>query len=596
MIGEWANHLWQSTLFAVVAGFLTIAFRQNRAHVRYWLWFGASVKFFVPFTLLMGLGNHLRWVPAAQTMAAQAVSVTMVQVSQPFPTGWTSGWLSEPAPTGGHDWPALAILGVWLCGFGAIVLVRFRMWRRIQAAVGASTPLEISGVEIPVGVQVRSLPTLLEPGVVGLLHPILLLPAGIEDYLSPPQLKAVLAHELWHIRRRDNVTAAIHMVAEALFWFYPLVWWIGARLVDERERACDEEVLRVFGQPQAYAEGIFTICKRYVQAPLVCVSGVGGANLKKRIERIMKNRKTERLNSWRKVLLATTVLAPLAIPIVLGATKPPQPRAQPPQVSADGPRFEVASVKPNKSGDGPISMGTQPGGRLTMVNVPLRLLIRNAYQVQDFQLVNAPDWINSERFDIVAKAAENFPPPTPGNPGPLQFMMRSLLADRFQLALHHETRDLPIYALEMARSNGSLGPQLHRSTVDCAAIAAARQAGGGSAGATQAAGRPQCGVKAAGGQMMAGGLPISQLTLFLSPMVQRVVTDRTGLPGTYDFDLKWTPEQAAQAPSGVPSTAPDPDSPSIFTALREQLGLKLESAKGPVDVLVIDKVERPTPN
>ena len=119
--------------------------------------------------------------------------------------------------------------------------------------------------------QIRSSPGLLEPGVVGLFRPILLLPAGIAERLQPPQLEAVLAHELCHVRRRDNLTSAIHMIVEAVFWFHPLVWWIGARLVEERERACDEAVLSLAMQPHDYAEGILNVCKSYWNRPcLVC--------------------------------------------------------------------------------------------------------------------------------------------------------------------------------------------------------------------------------------------------------------------------------------------------------------------------------------
>jgi uncharacterized protein (TIGR03435 family) len=228
-----------------------------------------------------------------------------------------------------------------------------------------------------------------------------------------------------------------------------------------------------------------------------------------------------------------------------------------------------------------------------MINVPLRMLIRSAYQVQDEQIVDAPNWINTEHFDVIAKAAIEIPRPTAGNPGPLPSMMRSLLIERFRLAVHRETREFPAYALQLARRDGKLGPQLHPSTVDCAAIAAAR---GGSAGPPPSGtDRPQCGIRAAGGQMIAGGLPLSQLASLLSSMVQRVVIDKTGLMRNFDFELKWTPDRTT---SGTPvSAAPsDPDAPSIFAALQEQLGLKLESATNPVEVLVVDHVERPTPD
>jgi hypothetical protein len=156
----------------------------------------------------------------------------------------------------------------------------------------------------------------MEPGVVGWRRPVLLVPQGIEDHLTPRQLDAVLAHELCHVRRRDNLTSTIHMVVETVFWFHPLVWWIGARLIEERERACDEEVLRLYGDPRVYAEGILNVCKRYARAPLICVSGVSGANLRKRVEAIMLNRVGRRLTLAAKVALAAAAMTGVTLPVL----------------------------------------------------------------------------------------------------------------------------------------------------------------------------------------------------------------------------------------------------------------------------------------
>lgn len=262
--------------------------------------------------------------------------------------------------------------------------------------------------------------------------------------------------------------------------------------------------------------------------------------------------------------------------------------------------FEAASVKPNKSGSGQVSIGIQPGGRFNAVNVPLRLLIRNAYQLQDFQLVGGPGWMTSDRFDIVAKADPASLPPLPAPPGtagPFQIMLRNLMADRFKLKVHKETREMPVYALQLARPDGKLGPQLRPATVDCAALAGRGR--GGPPPAPPAPGeRPACGMRIGPGVMSGGGFPLSQLATALSQFVQRVVIDRTGLTGNFDLDLAWTPDQIPQAPpGGAPAGAPPSaplDGPSIFTALQEQLGLKLESVRGPVEVLVIDSVEQPT--
>ncbi|MPZ21664.1 MAG: hypothetical protein GEV06_27810 [Luteitalea sp.] len=341
MIGEGLNHLWQSTLFAVVAGLLTLTVRHAPAHIRYWLWVSASVKFFVPLTLLIELSSRLRWAQAALWVAQEEIALTLVQISQPFPDTWppASSALSTPDVL---NWLGLIILGAWACGFGSTALIRLLTWRRIRAAVRASIPLQIRGAEVPAGVRVRSAPGLLEPGVVGWLRPILLVPAGIEKHLTPQQLEAVVAHEVCHVRRRDNLTAGIHMITEAVFWFHPLVWWIGARLVDERERACDEEVLRSGCSPGVYAEGILKTCQFYVESRLACVAGVTSSNLKKRIEAIMRNRAGETVNVWKKLVLGLAIVLAVAVPVAVGVVNARQLPAQSAPIRPSSPALRVA--------------------------------------------------------------------------------------------------------------------------------------------------------------------------------------------------------------------------------------------------------------
>jgi lipopolysaccharide transport protein LptA len=151
----------------------------------------------------------------------------------------------------------------------------------------------------------------------------------------------VLAHELCHVRRRDNLTAAFHMVVEALLWFYPLVWWLGARLVAERERACDEEVLLSGTDPGAYAEGILRVCQHFLESPLICAAGVSGSNLKTRIEAIMNNQLAHRLNGPKKVMLAAAAVAAVAVPLVLGLAGSSTVRAQ--SVAAAGQQVPAAT-------------------------------------------------------------------------------------------------------------------------------------------------------------------------------------------------------------------------------------------------------------
>jgi bla regulator protein BlaR1 len=261
-----ANHLWQSSLFALAVWLVTLVLRRNRAAVRHGLWLAASVKFPVPLALMAAVGSSVGWRRAPTFVQPQAAFV-MEEISQPFA-------LPDPAPLLAPATPSripAVLFSVWLFGFAANGLAWWRRWRRVRAALRAASPLSL---QLPI--PVMSSPARLEPGVFGVLRPLLLLPEGIAQRLTPAQFQAVVAHELCHVRRRDNLAAAIHMVVEALFWFHPLVWWIEGRMVEERERACDEEVLRMATDPQDYAEGIVNVCKFYLESPLVCVSGVTG--------------------------------------------------------------------------------------------------------------------------------------------------------------------------------------------------------------------------------------------------------------------------------------------------------------------------------
>jgi uncharacterized protein (TIGR03435 family) len=279
------------------------------------------------------------------------------------------------------------------------------------------------------------------------------------------------------------------------------------------------------------------------------------------------------------------------------------------QTPAGAPTFEVASVKPNTSGDGRVQVQNQPGGRFTATNVTLRMLIRQAYQLQDFQITGGPGWLPDDHFDIVAKAdgtqQDAFVAQQRGaGPTAVQMMIRALLAERFSLVVHNETREMPIYALILARSDGRFGPQLKKSDTDCAALAAAGRGRGRANGPPAAItpGQPMaCGIQIGMGSLVMGGASLSQFASSLANFVGRVVLDKTGLAGGFDLNLTWTPDNLPQRPPGAPEplfngVAIDPNGPSIFTALQEQLGLKLDSQRGPVEVLVIDKAEHPTPN
>jgi uncharacterized protein (TIGR03435 family) len=255
------------------------------------------------------------------------------------------------------------------------------------------------------------------------------------------------------------------------------------------------------------------------------------------------------------------------------------------------PRFEAASVKPNTSGQ--IAQSSQIGkGSVVTTNLRMRALIATAHAVRPDRIVGSPAWFDRERFDITARA----PADTPDNL--LRPMLRALLAERFGFMFHTEMREMPVYALIVVRGNGRSGPNLKASTqCDPDAI---NTLGPRTGDPALPIGKRPCtvisGFDGRGTAYITGGArPIAAVVEALQNpglqgMVDRPVVDRTGLTGTYDFDLRFAAAAALAA-------APDaPNLPSIFTAIQEQLGLKLETSRGPVEMFVIDSVERPTPD
>ena len=253
------------------------------------------------------------------------------------------------------------------------------------------------------------------------------------------------------------------------------------------------------------------------------------------------------------------------------------------------PAFEAASVKIHKSTSPLVRISTPPG-RLSAVNVTLRMLIRNAYLFQDFRMSGGPGWLDSDKFDVEATAG------TSVTIDQIRSMERTLLEDRFGLKTHVETRELPIYVLSVARRDGKLGDQIKPTGTECMPLPVPAGAPpppppppGPSPGGAQ-----QCPSILAAGNFSGRKLTVTRMATALSQFVNREVVDRTNLSGEFDFNLRWLPDQPA-AP-GAPQWPIDAAAPSLFTALQEQLGLKLEPSRAPVEVLVIDGAEKPTPD
>ncbi|MDQ2777090.1 MAG: M56 family metallopeptidase [Acidobacteriota bacterium] len=687
IVSALANHLWQSTAAAAFVGLLVLVLRGNQARIRYALWMIASAKFLIPFSLLMIVGGYLQSAVSAP-LAKPAFSKVLEQITTPFsqiPDASTAAPLTavvRQAAVAHRANPLPAILfSLWACGFLVVVFSWWRKWRTIRCAVRTA-----SYKGLVADVPVLSSPSLLEPGVFGVVKPVPLLPEGITERLTEPQLSAIFAHEMAHVRRRDNLSAAFHMLVEAVLWFHPMVWWIGTRLVEERERACDEAVLQSGNEPQVYAEGILSVCKLYLELPLACVSGVTGSDLKKRIVRIVTKQVTQKLDLSRKLLLSAAGVLAVVSPVVFGLIHVAQVQAQtaaqditgswqgtlhagkdlrtvlkitkgdggalkstlysidqggqgipvtsislqgstvkysimmidgsyegklspdgntmtgtwtqgghpiplnltratpqtawvipeppPPMkpMAADAsPEFEVATIKPSKPDQPGKGFGVR-GRHFSTLNTSLNDILMFAYGVQSRQILSGPPWMGTDKFDIAAE------PDGEGQPNDKQWktMIQKLLADRCKLKFHHEQKELSVYALVVGKN----GPKLSKSEGDANGLPSLFFRGLGVLPAVNATMADLAGV-------MQGAV------------LDRPVVDQTGLKGRFDFTLKWTPDESQFQGMGIkvppPSNAPDAP-PGLFTAIQEELGLKLDATKAPVDVLVIDHVEKPSEN
>ncbi len=299
---------------------------------------------------------------------------------------------------------------------------------------------------------------------------------------------------------------------------------------------------------------------------------------------------------FKRIALAAGAVAATVGPIILSA--------QIVAPTSESPVFEAASIRP--AADTGRTGGRGTPGRFSGFNLSLRRLIRQAYDIHDSQIVGGPDWIDSQGFDINATTGEK-------PPDQMRFMMQTLLRDRFKLKFRTEQRELPIYALVVARSNGRLGPGLKKiPDGECPPPGARRgapPAGGPPPGPPPSPFDPNaqapCGSLIFGpGRLLAHGVGIDQLARSIGGLpaitaFNRIVVNETKLEGQYDFDFKWTNEFAARGgppPAGPPPAPASGDEPTLVTALQEQLGLKLDARRATIDVLVIDSAEKPSEN
>jgi uncharacterized protein (TIGR03435 family) len=601
------NHLWQSTLFAGACALLALAFRGHQARVRHGIWLAASLTFLVPFGVLAGIGSSYSAIaePLAPLEVTVALRTATTPFSQPEYTAFPVADAPAAAPRPGRVLPWLLAMG-WLLGTVMFVARWSIRWRRLARLRRKATLLD-EGREwlilrrlerrlrtgSPLGLAATG--ATIEPGLFGIVRPVLLWPRAMSTVLDDDQIEAIFAHELCHVRRRDNLTAALHMAVEAIFWFCPMTWWIGARLLRERERACDEWVVARGSEPGVYAESILRTCRFCVESPLACAAGVTGADLRRRIERIISAPPVQALGSLGGAVLLLAALGALVVPVTAGSLMPAglglggsRFMQSPRQTMAFAPRHDIdaavaararfsdVSVAPSTSTQSWGSIRPWANGRFTATGATLRELVVYAYSpawpLLGVKLDGAPPWIESERFDIVARSRRPFANDAYGEPKELTGMIRNMLAERFGLRIHAETREMAVFDLVRVSERAS---GLRPSSASCWRP----QLGPPPAGARPLS-LPLCGTTVANPRLSAEAVPMSWLASTLGARMRQVVRDATGLDGRHDVNLSWTP-----------SVPLEPQ--ALGASLREQLGLDLVETTGTLDVLVVTDARRP---
>jgi uncharacterized protein (TIGR03435 family) len=685
------HHLWQSTMVCGSLWLLSLMLRRNAARMRFRLWMLASIKFLLPFSLLITAGEAISVKKHPVPSVAPFLSMMIEGPASPSgmvkPLHSAAPIVSESRADADPGKSQSIMLGLllftWTAGSLIIAFLWLRSWVRLHVMVRRGTPVgDIAGLR---AVMVASAT---EPGVFGIVHPVLMLPKGVTGNLSTAQMEAVVAHEVCHVQRHDNLWAALHMIVSAIFWFHPLVWWIGRQLITEREAACDDVVLEQSHSAMEYAEGILNICKFYLEVPVACVSGVTGADLKKRIAHILSGSAAERLSMARKLVLGAAGVFSIGLPLTFGLLHASRSYAQPPaktnlddtwqgtlqtpqkglrtvlkitktpegklnalfysidqgaqpipvkettfqnseltlnveaidgvykgKMSSDGttitgewkqgdrplplilvrvtpdtawaipepppklppmaadadPSFEVATIKPTP----PDFKGKGFGGpprRFGTRGTTLEDIMSFVYSVNPKQIIGAPDWAGTERFDVTTGE-----PDVPGAPSQKQqkAMLRKVIEARFGLKFHNDKKEMAAYVLGVAKD----GLKMTKSTADPNSP-------------------PAFFFTKLGHLTVRNATMLDVVNGFQGAVFDRPVVDHTGIDGHWDFSLKWTPDETQFQVFGV-KNVPDESvdaPPPIFTAIQEQVGLKLDAAKTMVDVMVVDHVEKPSEN
>jgi uncharacterized protein (TIGR03435 family) len=582
----------------------------------------ASTRHFVlasAFLLLLALPAAELVVPALSLTIGQSgadvravLPITIVAPADAQPVVATSTASSIPgSPSTSSTYSTWSLLiAAWAAGVVVFLIpVLLTPWRARQLrrtgrpwGEGFEILRTVASDIVPRSVRLLVHQDVSAPQTCGVMHPAIVLPTDATTW-SEAEIRSALTHELEHIRRADWPVHVASRAVCALYWFHPLAWMAWAKLRLESEQACDDAVLNV-AEGTAYAQQLLTLARRRVRRSLVpALSMAGRSDLTARIAAVLDASRARGPLRLARALAIVAISGLLLVTIASLRAEQAPPPAQ--SAATNAAAFEVISIKQNRA---PVvdkddsSIALMPGGRLVTTNYPLRLIILLAFALQPQQLIGTPDWIDAARYDISAKAEGTLSMTASGPPGSAQLAIQRLLRDRFHLAVHTETRELPIFALTLARPDRRFGPRMKAGSVDCEAILKAMmQSAGGGAPPVEMPQRPDgssaCGSSQRFGRVITGGTTMAAFAQQISRINSRIIHDRTGLQGTFDIDLEFTPD-ATIYPNGTPPPgAPlSPDAPSFFTALEEQLGLRLEAVRAPVEVLVIDRLEPPTEN
>jgi uncharacterized protein (TIGR03435 family) len=568
------HFLWQGAGIAALYAAVRWLARGMRTEGRYLLACVALASMMAaPIVTWCVLGQSEATPAFAADQTARAPG-TIPSVATPLPPE-----VHAAVPTA-HETPWLKwAVAIWLAGASALSLRLLGGWwmaARLRWRLTRPAPLEWCqaierlrnrlGVARAVSLRVSAM--VQSPVVIGAWRPLVLVPVGMLTGMPAAQVEALLIHELAHIRRHDYLVNLLQSIAEALLFYHPTVWWVSSHIRAEREHCCDDAAVAVSGDALEYANALAELAgSRPVRLAAIAANG---GSLADRIARLLgEERPAPRNGLARGTVLGVVLLAATAYGLFAQDTAPV---------------FQAASVKPNTTNPPNHMFRPLPGGRITARNATLQMLILTAYGVQPYQLSGGPVWMETDGFDIEAS------PDHEAGVKEALLMVQSLLADRFKLALHRETRQLPVYDLTAAK--GSFNPPAPKQG-GCASL---------DSGSPPPPGSIPCGMVRMGfsGVLNGNSVQMGNFVKALATVMGRPVIDRTSFTGALDIDMTFTPDSNTQGlPGGALGAAPpvpDPSRPSIFDVLQEQFGLKLISSKGPVEVLVIDHVERPTAN